>query len=803
MPRMPTEDALGFNLPRSRDVGSRRRDIMGEAIANAGQAVARTGQVFTDEAARNLASDRELALRQKQEDDALDLARARADWNKRRLEEDDLYQLEKNPKYDTWEKAYSSNIEKHRASSASLIRSPKLREKFEIETSDDMVSGTLTVRNRALGIEREAKVTEAVQGLDDTVTLATRPGLDRNTSQGLIAQARANIDNMLEAGLITPARAMELRRGLAKKYAKTKVAQDIQDNPLAASAWLEGGQGGAVGLIRRHEGYRARPYWDTDAYRIGFGSDTVTLEDGTVVKVKPGMEITRADAERDLQRRIGEFQSGIVRDVGPDAWAAMPSSAKAALTSLAYNYGSLPGSVVNAIKSGDLAQVAEAVRGLASHNKGINAKRRNNEADIILSGADNIADLEAPDYYSVLDTDERMALQTDADSEWTRRQKETREATALERYQVKQALENDIAQIEATGEPGNVDPQTVVDTLGEDDAAKWLEDRRLASDTFAAVSVMDSMSNDQIEEHLDGLEPKAGAADFSRRQAVYEKAERRANKLLDLRLKDPAKAVEESPLVKRAQENYNPARPETIQGVVRARLAAQEQVGIPQSMRKPVTRKEAYEIIAPIQTIIDMADAKGFMAMSKAKSTAERRAIREQAKASTKAEVLAVLDQVGEIYGPYAEEVMAFAIAESVRDKEVGELMNGIMQKMRRGESPSNAETRGLEDATEASTAEKALDGQLPRQATTPAPPAAAPAPPPSPPQGERVQMRNPRGNVPQARQPAPAPPEGGWPWPSQSGVRALIDGTITPAQFDSLYGPGASAEWMPKYPQE
>jgi GH24 family phage-related lysozyme (muramidase) len=798
MPRMPTEEALGFNLPRSRDVPRQQEDIIGRAVSRAGQAIEGAGRVVSDEADRNLEFDRDLALRQKKEDDALDLARARADWNKRRLEEDDLYRLEKNPNYDGWEKGYSTNIEKHRKTSASLIRSPKLREKFELETSDDVVSGAINVRNRAQGIDRERRVTEAVYGLDETITLATKPGLDRKTSEGMIAQARANIDNMLEAGLIDPAKAIELRRGLAKKYAKTKVAQDIQDNPLAASAWLEGGQGGAVGLIRKQEGYRARPYWDTDAYRVGFGSDTVTLEDGTILPVKPGMVITRADAERDLNRRIGEFQSGIVRDVGPDAWGAMPASAKAALTSVAYNYGSLPESVVNAIKSGDLGQVSEAVRGLQGHNKGINARRRNEEADIILSGGDAIADLTPPDYYSVLETDERMALQAEADGERAAREKETREASALERYQVKQAIEDDLAQIEATGKAGTVDPQTVVNTLGEDDAAKWLEKRQQAVEIYEAVTVQDSMTNEQIEEHLEGLEPKPGADNFARRQAVYEKAEKRAKTLQDLRLKDPAKAVEEAPMVAQAKEAYNPARPESVQGVIRARLAAQEQVGIPKAIQKPVTRKEAYAIIAPVQTIIDQVDAAIITAQSKAKTLAERRAVAKAARKAAEDEIRATIDQVEQIYGPYAQDVLAFAIAESVRDKEIGDLAASIYRKIQKGEQPTVSETQGLEDATEASVAEKAMDGQVPAQAATPAQPAAPGA---SAPPAQTAKATGRPG--PRTAQPKPQEPEGGWPAPSRRAVDFLINNPNSTAQFDAIYGPGSAGKWMPKAPQE
>lgn len=141
------------------------------------------------------------------------------------------------------------------------------------------------------------------------------------------------------------------------------------------------------GLLRQFEGFRETPYWDVNAYRTGYGSDTVTLADGRVVPVQPGMTISRADAERDLMRRVQtEFAPRAASQVGAEIWGALPEHVRAPLISLAYNYGSLPDSVVAAVRTGDPERIAAAIEARATDNDGINAGRRRQEAAIIRSG---------------------------------------------------------------------------------------------------------------------------------------------------------------------------------------------------------------------------------------------------------------------------------------------------------------------------------------------------------------------------------------------------------------------------------
>jgi len=141
------------------------------------------------------------------------------------------------------------------------------------------------------------------------------------------------------------------------------------------------------GLIRQFEGFRDTPYWDVNAFRTGFGSDTVTLSDGQVVPVRPGMRVTKEDAERDLSRRLNtEFIPRAAAQVGEQLWATLPEHISAPLASITYNYGSLPDSVVAAVRTGDPEQIAQAIEARAGDNGGINAARRRQEAAIVRSG---------------------------------------------------------------------------------------------------------------------------------------------------------------------------------------------------------------------------------------------------------------------------------------------------------------------------------------------------------------------------------------------------------------------------------
>lgn len=154
------------------------------------------------------------------------------------------------------------------------------------------------------------------------------------------------------------------------------------------------GQTAAAALLRQFEGFRETPYWDVNALRTGYGSDTITLSDGTIQRVTEGMRVSVEDANRDLARRVVEFQDGIKSLIGADRFAQFTPAQQAALTSVAYNYGTLgsgPGGrggakIADVVRSGSNEEIAAAIRALASHNNGDNRDRRLTEAGIFSKG---------------------------------------------------------------------------------------------------------------------------------------------------------------------------------------------------------------------------------------------------------------------------------------------------------------------------------------------------------------------------------------------------------------------------------
>jgi phage-related minor tail protein/GH24 family phage-related lysozyme (muramidase) len=142
-------------------------------------------------------------------------------------------------------------------------------------------------------------------------------------------------------------------------------------------------------FIKGFEGYKEKPYFDVTRLRAGYGSDSTTSASGVVKQVTQDTRVSIEDAERDLTRRISGFQNTIKKQLGAGVFESLSGQAQASLSSVAYNYGNLPSSVVAAVKSGNLDTLANAIEALGGHNGGVNRDRRKKEADNIRVGSNS------------------------------------------------------------------------------------------------------------------------------------------------------------------------------------------------------------------------------------------------------------------------------------------------------------------------------------------------------------------------------------------------------------------------------
>ena len=161
-------------------------------------------------------------------------------------------------------------------------------------------------------------------------------------------------------------------------------------------------QNRAANIIAGFEGYISKATWDENAYRLGFGSDTITLNDGSYRKVKKGDVTTKENATKDLARRIPEFENDVRKIVG-GSYDNLTDNAKLAVLSFSYNYGaggiSTHKQIYDAIKKGDSTAVGDAIiNSTINDNKGANfynyaRLRRKTEGDIAKTNSGNVSNI--------------------------------------------------------------------------------------------------------------------------------------------------------------------------------------------------------------------------------------------------------------------------------------------------------------------------------------------------------------------------------------------------------------------------
>lgn len=262
-------------------------------------------------------------------------------------------------------------------------------------------------------------------------------------------------------------------------------------------------------------------------------------------------------------------------------------------------------------------------------------------------------------------------------------------ASRTEQNAIRQAVKDDLASIMETGEPlaSGLTFEDVQATLGEADAVKWQEDRNYARAFHGQTGDMGELTAEQIADRVVEMEPKPGQAGFERQEKLYDAVHRKATRVLQDRMRDPAQAVASFGPVAEAQGALDDS-PESWNRLISARMQAQQGLDIPDHLVRPLTQAEAEEYGKPLLGVEMGADS------------------------------LKVVQDYGRHleakFGPAADEVMTQILQMKGVDRDVARLGQAVMKRLNLGETPTQAETTALETASEAAAADAAMTGSGP-----------------------------------------------------------------------------------------
>lgn len=572
----------------------------------------------------------------------------------------------------------------------------KSSEKLAIDTisnnandEDQFLHGTADL------ISARVKQAQLMYGNDPTVILEAERGAKQDALEARLnvvaVENPARALRMLEANKSTMGAKYDNVYNKYRARADQQIGREAADSILGAQP-LENGED-VKGVIRHFEGFKNRAYEDRSpgaptAHRVGYGSDTVTRADGKVERVTPDTVVTKEDAERDLERRATISQNQARGVIGEEAWSKLDGRAKASLTSIAYNYGKLPDSVAAAARTGDKEKLAQSIEALSGHNAGINVRRRMQEAANVRGGSGSPTN--QADAVDMIMNDpalkERPEAQAAAIARVNKSYALQQKQQTLEKAAFKTRVDDAKAEALTTGELTNPIPESdFIRQYGQQDGPNEYAKYTADVEYGAKYKSMQTMSALEINQMIDKSLPAPGTPGYARAVANTDRLRKGADALIQERREDPAGAVDRMQAVKDVRATVVANKPETFKALAQARLAQQEQLGVEEENRSPISKAEALTLMKPLRLMLPGEEAK---------------TVRE------------TYLQFEKLLGPdMAPDAFRYAVKAAKVASEGQAAAASVLQKLARGQSLTRSDARAADDAAEQSAIGGALTG--------------------------------------------------------------------------------------------
>lgn len=280
--------------------------------------------------------------------------------------------------------------------------------------------------------------------------------------------------------------------------------------------------------------------------------------------------------------------------------------------------------------------------------------------------------------YAALEYDKRQQFLSKADTLVSQQLAASTKTDASLKVQVRNARDNELATIRATGQGSASFDETQISTvLGEDDYLTFTERRDVARRTYTAVSDIATLAPEALEQRVNDYEPIAGSPDFAKQTEVQAAVQKEVNRVINLRAKNPDQAAMEYPEVKGAyaalQETMSTGdpRPEEVQSFVKLMLEKQADFDVAPDARAPIPHDWAVEIGRSLTRV--PAPARGNSPEIKATIAAQYNALKA-------------------FFGDYTDEVLIYSLSEyKGLSKPTAEMVGGMMKAIQAGGDPFRA----------------------------------------------------------------------------------------------------------------